>query len=211
MTALTLYPSLFRLGYDEQQPEAKADLDGAMLVKQQSLEQFLSSIEKRAYRIATLATGDGEEALDLVQDAMFKLVEKYSTKSEEEWPALFHCILQSKIRDWYRRTKVRKSILGFLGGSNDDEEVDQIQLAKDQSMRNPEYDLEIDRTMALLEESLHQLPLRQQQAFILRVWEGLDVKQTAKAMTCSEGSVKTHYSRAVHSLRDSLGESWSRE
>ena len=164
-------------------------------------------MEKRAFRIAQIATSNSDEAFDIVQDAMYKLVEKYSGKNEEEWPPLFHRILQSRIRDWYRRNTVRNRFRSWLSSSNDDNE-DPIQTVEDMAGRNPEMQLQSSRSMEALETALQHLPLRQQQAFILRAWEGLNVRETASAMSCAEGSVKTHYSRAIHSLRETLGEHW---
>ena len=205
MTVFAIYSNAYRLGYDE--GCSSPDSGSGSVVNKQALGGFLSSVEKRAFRIARIATGDAEEALDIVQDTMFKLVEKYAEKPPEEWPALFHSILQSRIRDWYRRARVRRAVMGFL--SKDDESgVDPIQEAGDGAGRSPDYQLHMDDTVDELDRALNALPLRQQQAFLLRVWEGLDVRSTATAMGCSEGSVKTHYSRAVHTLRDKLGEYW---
>ncbi len=157
--------------------------------------------------MAFIATGNQEDALDIVQDAMMLLAERYYDKQEAEWPPLFHRILQSKIRDWYRRQKVRNQWRQFFTRSKDsDVEADIIENAKDQRNTQPDDKLQQNRAMQTLEKTLHRLPLRQQQAFLLRVWEGLDVAQTAVSMGCSQGSVKTHYSRAIHKLRETLGE-----
>ena len=177
------------------------------LDKHQALERFLASVEKRAFRIAQIATSNSDEAFDIVQDAMYKLVEKYSGKNEQEWSPLFHRILQSRIRDWYRRNTVRNRFRSWLSSSKDDNE-DPIQTVEDMAGRSPEMQLQSGRSMEALETALQHLPLRQQQAFILRAWEGLNVRETASAMSCAEGSVKTHYSRAIHSLRETLGEHW---
>jgi RNA polymerase sigma-70 factor, ECF subfamily len=152
--------------------------------------------------MAELATGNRDEALDLVQDAMYALVRRYRTRSETEWGPLFHAILQSRIRDWYRRSRVRHRWLAWL--HHDDDEEDPLEQQPDPGQRGPEALFDAGRFGAALEAALRALPLRQQQAFLLRVWEGLDVAATAAAMGCSEGSVKTHYSRAVHSLRARL-------
>lgn len=175
------------------------------LENHRALDRFLASVEKRAFRIAQIATSHSEDAFDLVQDAMFKLVEKYAGKPEEEWHALFHRILQSRIRDWYRRNSVRNRFRSWLSVSLDDDE-DPLQAVADEAGRSPEEMLQLGQGMEALEQALQNLPLRQQQAFILRVWEGMDVRETAKAMACAEGSVKTHYSRAIHSLRETLGD-----
>lgn len=178
-----------------------------VLEKQRALDRFLASVEKRAFRIAQIATSHSDDAFDIVQDAMFKLVEKYADRDEAQWQALFHRILQSRIRDWYRRNTVRNRFRCWLGGNAGDEQ-DPMQGVADEAGRSPETELENAQSMDALDRALGNLPVRQQQAFILRVWEGLDVRETAKAMACSEGSVKTHFSRAVHSLRDALGEHW---
>lgn len=183
------------------------DIGGKALDNSLLLDKFLQGVQSRAFRIARIATRNNEDALDLVQDAMFKLVEKYSGHPESEWPPLFYRILHSRIHDWYRRTSVRNRFRGWLG-SNEDDIEDPIQTAPDLHGSTPEAAMESSESMEKLQEALSALPLRQQQAFLLRAWEGLDVKQTAIAMSCAEGSVKTHYSRAVHSLRKQLGEHW---
>ena len=154
--------------------------------------------------MARIATGNTDDALDIVQDAMFKLVEKYAGRAETEWGPLFQRILQSRIQDWHRRTGVRERFRGWLGLAEEDE--DQLAQVADQRDVNPEHVLQTQRGIAELEQVLHALPLRQQQAFLLRTLEGLDVSETARAMGCTEGSVKTHYFRAVHALREKLDE-----
>jgi len=172
------------------------------------LDGFLAGIQGRAFRMAQLATGNTEDALDLVQESMFKLVEKYRTRPAEEWQPLFYRILHSRINDWYRRNSVRNRHLGFVGGNSQDDDEDPMQSVRDPNGRSPEESLQARSSMERLEEALQKLPLRQQQAFLLRAWEGLDTRQTAEAMSCAEGSVKTHYSRAIHSLREQLGDCW---
>jgi len=157
--------------------------------------------------MAEIATGNKDEALDILQDAMFKLVEKYADRDTKEWGPLFTTILQSRIKDWYRRNQVRNRFRSWFS-SKDEECEDPIQQAEDESARTPEQLLQADRRIDELDEALHNLPLRQQQAFLLRTWEGYSVEETATAMKCSAGSVKTHYSRAVHNLRDKLDEHW---
>lgn len=188
--------------------QLKKDIRSCDLENNQALESFLASIERRAFRIAQIATNNSDDAFDIVQDAMFKLVEKYANKGEDEWGALFHRILQSRIRDWYRRNTVRNRFRVWLGTGSDGGDEDPIQTAKDIAGRSPEQELYIGRSIEVLEQALRELPLRQQQAFLLRAWEGLDVKQTAAAMACAEGSVKTHYSRALQALRAKLEGHW---
>ena len=142
----------------------------------------------------------------MVQDAMFKLADKYGGRPEAEWPPLFTRILQSRINDWHRKNNVRSRYRIDLAASDANE--DPIQTAADTQGQTPDTLVQTDRSMHQLQKVLEELPPRQQQAFLLRAWEGLDVKQTAAAMSCAEGSVKTHYSRAVHTLRDQLGDHW---
>lgn len=157
--------------------------------------------------MAMIATGNQDEALDILQDAMFKLVEKYASRDASEWGPLFTTILQSRIKDWYRRNQVRNKVYSWFS-SNEDDQEDPIQQAEDKAARTPEELLQADKRIDRLDQALHQLPLRQQQAFLLRIWEGYSVEETAQAMKCSAGSVKTHYSRAVHTLREQLGSHW---
>ena len=174
----------------------------AVLNTTQTLEQFLASIEQRAYRMAVIATGNREDALDIVQDAMTKLVTKYASKEAAEWPPLFHRIMQSTIRDWYRRSKVRNGLRQLFNWQDNAE--DYIENLPDNREVTPEREVDNQQDIRALDRALQELSLRQQQVFLLRAWEGLDVRQTAEAMGCSEGSVKTHYSRAIQALRDRL-------
>jgi len=165
----------------------------------------LADIERRAFRMAEIATGNREDALDVVQDAMIKLVEKYSDHGAENWAPLFYRILQRRILDWHRCTKVRRRVMGFFRGSSaEDDMASDVERYPDIEGRQPERQSQTDQLMQRLEPALRALPMRQQQAFLLRMWEGLDVRETAHAMGCSQGSVKTHYSRALKSLRNSL-------
>jgi RNA polymerase sigma-70 factor, ECF subfamily len=174
-----------------------------------ALDRFLASVERRAFRMALIATGQEEDAHDLVQDAMLKLVERYAGCGEAEWAPLFHRILQSKIHDWYRRTKVRSRWRLWLGRGDESEEADDpLESIADTATPSVEHQVKTKQAAAALDEALRSLPLRQQQAFLLRAWEELDVARTAAAMGCSEGSVKTHYFRAVHTLRKRLGSHW---
>ena len=156
------------------------------------------------------AVHDEEAALDIVQDSMLKLAEKYGDRPEEEFPMLFQRILQNTIRDYYRRSKVRSMWTTLLSafGNDDDEEHDPLEsLASDDDEngpRTPESQLLQAQTLELIEEEIKKLPARQREAFLMRYWEDMDVAETAAAMGCSEGSVKTHCSRATHALATAL-------
>lgn len=169
----------------------------------QELSDFLRQVEKRAFRQTAYAVRDDHAALDIVQDAMMKLADKYANKPIEEYPLLFQRILQNTMRDYWRRQKVRNlwtSLFSSLG-SQEDEDYDPLETIE---VENPEGDpaeqLERSQVMRLIEKALTKLPARQREAFVLRYWEELDVAETASVMGCSEGSVKTHCSRAVSAL-----------
>ena len=176
-----------------------------------ALDQFLAGVEKRAFRMAMIATGNREDALDVVQDAMIRLVKRYASHAPEEWGPLFHRIVQSVIRDWYRRTTVRnrfRLFFGRIGNQVQHPEADAVEDPIEARFAagdlQPDEQLAQQQAMQQVDTALHQLPLRQQQAFLLRQWEGLSVRETAQAMGCGEGSVKTHLSRAVKALREKL-------
>jgi RNA polymerase sigma-70 factor, ECF subfamily len=150
---------------------------------------------------------DEEAALDIVQDAMLRLSEKYGHRPAAELPALFHRIVQNAIRDWFRRQKVRSlwtTLLSSLGGRNEDEDHDPLETLEaadgSNAQEGPQDQLERAQVLEIIEQELRRLPARQREAFIMRYWEELDVAETARAMGCSEGSVKTHCSRAAHAL-----------
>ncbi len=175
--------------------------------RSEDLNQFLAGVERRAFHMARIATGDREEALDIVQDAMFKLVQRYASKDSSEWGPLFYRILQHRIRDWQRRTWVRNRWRHWFFREKDDEaEDDPIEQLPDIRIRDCADQISDAAAISTLESALCALPLRQRQAFFLRAWEGYNVAETAFAMSCSEGSVKTHYSRAVRALRLRLKE-----
>ncbi|MDE2256807.1 MAG: RNA polymerase sigma factor, partial [Xanthomonadaceae bacterium] len=146
-----------------------------------------------------------DEALDLVQDAMFGFVRHYAAKPAGEWAPLFYRVLDSRLNDWHRRRNVRSRWLAvWTRGADDDDERDEIAQAPDSNDPGPLLRLAGDEAGQALNAALARLPLRQRQAFLLRVWEGFDVAATASTMRCSEGSVKTHLSRALAALRHEL-------
>lgn len=171
----------------------------------QELSDFLAQTERRAFKQTVYAVRDEQAALDIVQDAMLKLAQSYAAKPVAEYPMLFQRILQNAMRDYWRRQKVRNlwtTLLSSFGGSEeDDDERDPLEtLAAGDANEEPDAQLERSQTIAIIEQALEKLPARQRQAFMLRYWEDMDVAETAMVMGCSEGSVKTHCSRAVHSL-----------
>jgi RNA polymerase sigma-70 factor (ECF subfamily) len=170
---------------------------------ERTLDEFLKSVERRALRMAELATANREEALDLVQDSMFGFVRHYAAKPKVDWAPLFYRVLDSRLNDWHRRRQVRGRWL-VAWTSSDDDEPDTIAQAADLHDPGPLRRLAGLDAAKALDVALAKLPLRQRQAFLLRIWEGFDVAATATAMRCSEGSVKTHLSRALAALRREL-------
>jgi RNA polymerase sigma-70 factor (ECF subfamily) len=175
--------------------------------RSRALNQFLAGVELKAFKIAQAALRHEDDALDAVQDAMLQLARAYADRPAQEWKPLFYRILENRIRDMQRRRTVRGRVIAWLPfrGDEDEEEPDPIAQAPSPDPQPPRR-LELDQAVAALEKALGELPRRQQQAFLLRTLEGLDVAQTAVAMGCSQGSVKTHYFRALQALRAQLGE-----
>lgn len=179
-----------------------------------SIDAFLASAERRAWLHARLAVRNDDIALDIVQDAMLRLVEHYADRPAPEWPMLFQRILQNAIVDHFRRQKVRDTwtvlVSALLPARGEDEAVDAAdtlleRLADDQShARSAEDEAASQEELAQIATVISMLPLRQRQAFLLRYWEGYDLVETAQLMGCSEGSVKTHCSRACHTLASAL-------
>lgn len=183
------------------------------LATPQQLSAFLAEVERRAFKHAMYAVRNEDAALDIVQDAMLKLAEKYGDRPAEELPPVFQRILQNAIHDHFRRGKVRSAwtvLLSALGSGKDDKDEDFDALeaiaAEPESgvPVNPSDQLQQKQVMAAIEGAIAQLPARQREAFLLRYWEEFDVAETAAVMGCSEGSVKTHCSRAVAALSAAL-------
>jgi len=183
------------------------DLTDEAKTRSRALNQFLAGVELKAFRIAQTALRHEDDALDAVQDAMLQLSRAYADRPPQEWKPLFYRILENRIRDMQRRRTVRGRVISWLPfrGDEDEEEPDPIAQAPSPEPQ-PVRRLELDEAVGALEKALGALPRRQQQAFLLRALEGLDVAATAAAMGCSEGSVKTHYFRAVQALRAQLGD-----
>ena len=175
------------------------------------MSDFLASVERRAFKHALFAVRDEEAALDLVQDAMLRLAEKYADKPPAELPLLFQRILRNAVTDHFRRQKVRSTwitLFSALGGRDNDEDTDPLEtleaLAGSDGAESAADKVERSQVMAIIEEEISRLPARQREAFLMRYWEELDVAETAALMGCSEGSVKTHCSRATHTLAKAL-------
>ena len=185
---------------------------GEKLASRSELSAFLAGVERRAFKQAVFAVRDEEAALDVVQDAMMRLSESYGERAPEELPPIFQRILQNAIRDWFRRQKVRSTWTTLLsalapgrGEEDDQDPLDTLQEAGDANREeSPHEQLARSQVIEIIGQELARLPERQRQAFIMRYWEELDVADTAKAMGCSEGSVKTHCSRAAHALAAAL-------
>jgi RNA polymerase sigma-70 factor (ECF subfamily) len=193
----------------KQQPPRKRRFT---LASRSELSAFLEGVERRAFKQAVFAVRDEEAALDIVQDSMLRLAEKYGQRPVAELPLLFHRIVQNAIRDYFRRQKVRSlwtTLLSSLGPSHgEDEEHDPLETLQpvdgSNAEESPAEQLERAQVLEIIEQELAKLPPRQRQAFIMRYWEELDVADTARIMGCSEGSVKTHCSRAAHALAAAL-------
>ncbi len=178
----------------------------------QELSDFLSSVEQRAFKQAVYAVRDDDAALDIVQDAMIKLAEKYGDRPAAELPLVFTRILQNRIHDWFRRQKVRNawvslfSSMGKKSDENDDFDPLESLSAPDDSEIHQDgaQKLEQSQLLQALELEISKLPARQREAFLMRYWDELSITETAQAMRCSEGSVKTHCSRATQTLAKAL-------
>jgi len=176
------------------------------------LSDFLETVERRAFKQAVYAVRKDEAALDIVQDAMIKLAEKYGDKPAAELPMLFQRILQNTIHDYFRREKVRNtwvSLFSSMGADAEEhEDFDLLETyAAEEGTEASESSadkVERQQVLALIDDEIQKLPTRQREAFLMRYWEDMDVAETAAAMGCSEGSVKTHCSRATHALAQAL-------
>ena len=175
------------------------------------LSDFLAGVEKRAFKQAVYAVRKDESALDIVQDAMIKLAEKYGDKPSAELPMLFQRILQNTISDFFRREKVRNtwvSLFSSMSTTADGEDFDVLEIYQSESendvVESSAEKLERAEMLRIIEEEVEKLPSRQREAFLMRYWNDMDVAETAEAMKCSVGSVKTHCSRAPHALAKAL-------
>ncbi len=166
------------------------------------MDDFLASIEQRAYRLALVATRHHEDALDIVQDTMITLVQKYAHKSKAEWQPLFFRILQNTIRDFYRSQKVRSRWRVWFSG--DDKQIDLIEQSASKESDSPAVQVSNEQMLQQMELGVAQLPTKQQQVFMLRIIDGMSVKDVAQVMKVSDGTIKTQLSRALKSLKINL-------
>lgn len=176
----------------------------------QEIDAFLAGIERRAFKHAMFAVQDHHAALDIVQNAMMKLVERYADKPAGELPLLFQRILQNAIHDHFRRARVRDFWVRVVSPLRDQDE-DNAETLESLSAHSdaerpptPEAEVASQRNIEAIEQALSELPPRQREAFLLRYWEEFDVTETARVMGCSEGSVKTHCFRATNALAEKL-------
>jgi RNA polymerase sigma-70 factor, ECF subfamily len=175
------------------------------MASSQELSDFLRDVERRAFKQTVYAVRDEHAALDIVQDAMLKLADKYPDNPVTEYPMLFQRILQNTMRDFWRRQKVRTLwttlLSSFSTQTEDGEARDPLDtMDVDDGSQNPATQLEGSQTLQVIEAALEKLPARQREAFVLRYWEEMSVAETAESMGCSQGSVKTHCSRALHTM-----------
>ena len=175
------------------------------------LSDFLKSVEKRAFKRTVYTVRDEDAALDIVQDAMIRLAEKYADRPPAELPLVFQRILSNATMDWFRRKKVRNAVMQNLSdfeGPSEDGDFDLLEMLETAEgslgAESAADTVGREQILLIIEASIQQLPGRQREAFLLRYWEEMDVAETAAVMGCSEGSVKTHCSRAVHALAKSL-------
>ena len=188
-----------------------AATETAVMGQAQALERFLAAVERRAFRIARGAVRDDDDALDIVQDAMIRLAEKYADRPAAELPLIFPRILSNATMDWFRRRKVHNNVMQNLSTferADEDGDFDLLETLQTVEgalgSESAADTVSRSQTLSLIESAVQDLPTRQREAFILRYWEEFDVAETAAAMGCSEGSVKTHCSRAVQALARSL-------
>ncbi len=181
------------------------------MATREELSEFLAGVERRAFKQAVFAVRDESHALDIVQDAMLKIAEHYGDRPAAELPLLFTRILQNTIHDFFRRSKVRSTWVTLFSALNPADEPDAdpletLDAGSDARAESTESSYQREQIVAAIEEEVAKLPARQREAFLLRYWEELDTAETAAAMGCSEGSVKTHCSRATNALAKALRE-----
>lgn len=182
------------------------------MATERELSDFLKSVEKRAFKRSLYHVRNEESALDIVQDSMLKLAEHYGDKPVAELPMLFQRILSNTTLDWFRRQKTRNALFSnlgdFEGADPDGSDFDLLEayagIGGGEQAESAEDLTRRAQVLHSIEEEIQALPPRQREAFLMRYWEEMDVAETAAAMGCSEGSVKTHCFRAIHALSNAL-------
>ena len=214
MTILTQQKPGRRVDQNRMNHTFEPEMESAAIEAESSslhtMESFLTGIERRAFHMAKMATGSRDDALDIVQDAMTKLVEKYAAKPADQWRPLFYRILNSKITDYYRRRAVKNRLVSLAswGMKPDSQGEDLVDRAEGRHSERPDRMHNRQLQIEQLSQAVAKLPGRQREAFMLRCWEGMSTALSAETMGCTQGSVKTHYSRALHSLRNALVDYW---
>lgn len=202
-----ILPSLHAVGTRTKRHQLMTQAAPESASEQLSLDAFLQSVERKAYRIALLSLSEHADAIDVIQDSMIKLVTHYAERPANEWKPLFYRILQNRIRDYQRQYKMR-NMLFFWRNDDKDEDLTQWPADEHHTYGKPEAEINKSEMQSGVLAALQGLPEKQRQCFLLRSWEGMSVSDTAAAMGCSEGTVKTHYFRAVNKLRELLGEEY---
>jgi RNA polymerase sigma-70 factor, ECF subfamily len=198
------------LRHNRRAPKRVASQESRPLATDKELSDFLKGVEKRAFKRTAYTVRNDDAALDIVQDSMIRLSEKYADRPPEELPLVFQRILSNATMDWFRRQKVRNAVLvnlsDFEGADDDGGDFDLLEMLNLDSVATESAADSVGRQqiLELINGEVGKLPGRQREAFLLRYWEELDVAETAAVMGCSQGSVKTHCSRAVHALAKSL-------
>lgn len=182
------------------------DLSEQDLIEQ--LNIFFIANEKKAYAIAVMSLKNKDDALDVVQDVMIKFVEKYKRKNQKHWCSLFYRMVQNRITDFHRSNTKKRKYFSFFNTDKDENIIEQV---ADENYVTALQQMDDYTKIENLQDCLNELPTRQLQAFVCRIWEGLSVKETANSMKCSQGSVKTHLFRALKSIREQMKQIDSKE
>lgn len=211
-TDAIIRPTPVRSLFSQRPSGAQTTLICFALATERELSEFLKDVEKRAFKRTVYHVRNDESALDIVQDSMMKLAEHYGDRPVNELPMLFQRILSNATLDWFRRQKTQRALFSNLsdfepedGDIGDFDLLETLVSAQSgEQYESAQTHLERTQTLQQIESALENLPLRQREAFLLRYWEDLDVAETAEAMGCSQGSVKTHCSRAIQALGKAL-------
>lgn len=194
------------IGYQGHQAPVAFSCPGTNLKNRSQLNAFFSAEEKKAFKVARFAIGNDDDALDIVQDAMLRFISNYADKAQTDWRPLFYKIIYNRLTDFHRKKNFRSGIMRLFG-SNPQEGSDEIDTITSPNT-DPDGMVHFDDSLGKLQQALEILPIRQQQAVLMRSWHGFDTQETASIMQLSTSSVKTHYSRGLTKLRELLGDDW---